>query len=88
MESPQRRPLKNSAVLGGLAELENGSLRLVLEDVERAGEANIWQYRSSFTFKDYAPGELLDLASLLEVELANFGYSVLARRLASNGLGT
>lgn len=88
MESSQQRPVKRSAVLCALAELENGGLRLVLDDVERTGEPKAWRYRSLFTFKDYAPGELPDLASLPEEELANFGYSVLARLLASNGLGT
>jgi len=40
------------------------------------------------TFKDYPPGTLEDLTALPEEELANFGYYVLARLLASNGLGT
>ncbi len=88
MESSQQRPLKNSAVLCAVAELEGGGLRLVLDDVEQAGGPKQWKHRTLFTFKDYAPGELQDLASLPEEELANFGYSVLARLLACNGVDT
>jgi hypothetical protein len=88
MESSQQLALKSSAVLCGLAERPDGGLRLVLNDVESASEAREWRHRTLFTFKDYAPGELPDLAALSEEELANFGYSVLARLLACNGLVT
>ena len=87
MESSQQRPVQNNAVLCALAKLPDGGLRLVLDDLETTGEAGQWRYRTHFTFKDFAPGELQDLAGLPEAELANFGYAVLARLLACNRHG-
>jgi len=88
MESSQKAPTKNMAVLCSLAELPDGALRIVLDDASKGHDPGAWAYHSLFTFKDYAPGSLSDLAALPETELADFGYHVLARLLASNGLGT
>lgn len=86
MESSQKTPTRNTAVLCSLAELPDGGLRVVLDDVRKGHESGTWAYYSLFTFKDYAPGSLSDLAALTEAELADFGYHVMARLLASNGL--
>jgi hypothetical protein len=88
MQSSQKTPTKNMAVLCSLAELPDGGFRVVLDDARKDHESGAWDYHSLFTFKDYAPGSLNDLASLTETELADFGYHVLTRLLASNGLGT
>ena len=88
MESSQSAPTKNMAVICSLAELPNGGFRVVLDDARKGHEPGSWTYNSLFTFKDYAPGGLNDLAALPDTELANFGYLVLVRLLASNGLGT
>lgn len=88
MDSSQKVPVKSSAVLCSLAELPDGSLRVVLDDVEQASESAPWAHRSLFTFRDYPAGALGDLAAVPESELADFGYCVLARLLASNGHGT
>ena len=88
MESSQKVPLKRMGVLCSLAELPDGSLRVVLDDLSKGQEPGTWAYQSLVSFKDYSPGVLDDLATLPETELANFGYYVLARLLASNGHGT
>jgi hypothetical protein len=88
MDSSQKVPSKSMAVLCSLAELPNGSLRVVLDDARKGHEPGSWAYQSLVTFKDYPPGALEDLAALSETELANFGHYVLARLLASNGHGT
>ena len=88
MEFPQPAPTKSIAVLCSLAVLPDGSLRVVLDDARKGQEPGTWAYQSLVTFKDYPPGTLEDLTALPEEELANFGYYVLARLLASNGLGT
>ena len=87
MESSQKTPTKSMAVLCSLAELPDGGLRVVLDDARKGHESGVWAYHSLFTFKEYAPGSLDDLAALPETELADFGYHVLARLLASNGHG-
>ena len=88
MKSSQAAPTKNMGVLCSLAELADGSLRVVLDDVRKGQDATSWSHQSLFTFKDYAPGHLADLAELPENELADFGYYVLTRLLVSNGHGT
>lgn len=88
MESSQKVTPKSMAVVCSLAVLPDGSLRVVLDDARKGQDPGAWTYQSLVTFKDYSPGTLEDLAALPEEELANFGYYVLARLLASNGLGT
>jgi len=88
MESSQNVPTKSMAVVCSLAELPDGSLRVVLDDARKSQAPGNWACHSLFTFKDFAPGALEDLAALPESELANFGYYVLARLLVSNGHGT
>jgi hypothetical protein len=63
-----------------LLDLQNGQLRLVLDDVknERGAAHGPWLHHTLFTFKDYAAADLAEL-KLSEKELADFGYSVLAR---------
>lgn len=86
MESSQKFPTKSMAVVCCLAELPEGGLRVVLDDVRKDSNSGAWRYECLFTFKDYSPGSLEDLASLPDSELANFGLYVLARLLASNGI--
>ena len=87
MESFQQAQVKDSATLCSIAALPDGSLRVVLDDVCRGCDPGTWQHRSLFTFRDYGPGTLENLAAFSEQELAQFGYNLLARLLASNGYG-
>ncbi len=75
------------AVLCSLAELPDGSFRVILDDARKGQELGAWVSDSLFTFKDYSPGCLNNLASVSEAELADLSYNLLARLLASNGLG-
>ncbi|PPU67227.1 hypothetical protein [Xanthomonas pisi] len=88
MESSQKATVKDMAVLCSLAELPDGSLRVTLDDARKDQEPGAWVCGSLFTFKDYPAGCLDDLASIPEVELADVGYNLLARLLASNRPGT
>jgi hypothetical protein len=88
MESSQKDSTrKDMAVLCSLAELPDGGLRIVLDDVRKSHESGAWVYHSLFTYKDYASLNLDDLAALSETELADFGYHVLARLIASSIVG-
>ncbi|MCS3810277.1 hypothetical protein [Xanthomonas sp. 4461] len=88
MESSQKADVKDMAVLCSLAELADGSLRVIFDDARNDQEPGAWVCGSLFTFKDYPAGRLNNLASIPEVELADVGYNLLARLLASNRLGT
>ncbi|MFW3175500.1 hypothetical protein FLG15_21290 [Xanthomonas phaseoli pv. dieffenbachiae] len=88
MESSQKAPVRDMAVLCSLAELPDGSLRVILDDVRKGHGPGTWVSESLFTFNDYPSGCLSDLASVPEAELADVGYNVLARLLANNRLGT
>jgi hypothetical protein len=87
MESSSDLSSKNMAVLCTLAERPDGGLRVVLDDVRRALDSDTWAHERLFTYKDYAPGNLDDVATLSEAELAEFGFNILVRLLASNGHG-
>ncbi len=67
-------------VVVSLRDLQNGQLRLVLDDVTNKSDAarGPWHHQTLFTFKDYAAGDIAEL-KLTEKELAAFGRSVLAR---------
>ena len=84
MKSSQTAKTKGLAVLCSLAELDDGSLRVVLDDVAKGHEPDSWVYRSLFTFKDY---QTRDLADLPEKELAAFGQYVLIRLLGGERIG-
>jgi len=86
MDSTQNLPVREFGVLCSLAELPDGSRRLVLDDLKRSDMPQTWRCHSLFTFKDYDPGTLAP-GTLSEQELADFGFQVLTRLLASNGLG-
>lgn len=87
MNSSQEAAVKDMGVICSLAEHPDGSLRVILDDAARMnGEPGRWAYKNLFTFKDYPAGELNDLAALSQAELADFGFNVLLRLLASNGL--
>ncbi|WP_115563416.1 hypothetical protein [Xanthomonas arboricola] len=86
MESSQKASVKDMAVLCSLAELPDRSFRVILDDARKGRELGTWVSDSLFTFKDYPPGCLNNLASVSEAELADFGYNLLARLLVSNGL--
>jgi hypothetical protein len=87
MESSSKLLSKNMAVLCTLAERPDGGLRVVFDDVRKAGNSDAWAHERLFTYKDYAPGTLDDVATLCEAELAEFGFNILVRLLASNGHG-
>ncbi|MCC4609719.1 hypothetical protein [Xanthomonas campestris] len=88
MESSQKAPVKDMAVLCSLAELPDGSLRVILDDARKGHGPGTWASESLFTFNDYPSGCLNNVASMLEAELAEVGYNVLARLIANNRLDT
>ncbi|WP_285319086.1 hypothetical protein [Stenotrophomonas maltophilia group sp. Smal35] len=45
-------------MLCSLAELSDGALRVVMDDLRQTGEPGHWQNRFFVTFKDYAAGQL------------------------------
>ncbi|WP_164263623.1 DUF3658 domain-containing protein [Stenotrophomonas maltophilia] len=84
MDSYQPYPIRRHAVLCSLAELPDGRLRVVLDDLRQADAPGQWKNHTFVTFKDYAAGEL-DPATLPKEELEAFGHYVLVRLLAING---
>ncbi|MGV6483609.1 DUF3658 domain-containing protein [Stenotrophomonas indicatrix] len=74
-----------NAVLCSLADLPDGGVRLVLDDLRKSETAGMWQHRTFVTFKDCPPSMLADPESLSEAELADSGFFVLVRLLAVNG---
>lgn len=80
MDSYQPHPIRRDAVLCSLAELPDGGLRVVMDDLRQTG----WQNRFFVTFKDYAAGQL-DPSTLPNEELQAIGLYVLVRLLAING---
>jgi hypothetical protein len=77
--------IKAIAVLCSLAESDDGSLRVVIEDIARGQESGESAHRSLFSFKD---PKRRDLADLSEPELAVFGQYILMRLLVRNQIGT
>lgn len=84
MDSYQPYPIRPDAVLCSLAELPDGGLRVVMDDLRQTSEPGHWQNRIFVTFKDYAAGQL-DPSTLPDEELQAFGLYVLVRLLAING---
>ncbi|CAM4304922.1 DUF3658 domain-containing protein [Stenotrophomonas lactitubi] len=85
MNPHQNAATCRNAVLCSLADLPDGGVRLVLDDLRKSETAGMWQHRTFVTFKDYPPSMLADPESLSEAELADFGFFVLVRLLAVNG---
>ncbi|MBN4959242.1 DUF3658 domain-containing protein [Stenotrophomonas maltophilia] len=86
MDSYQPYPIRRHAVLCSLAELPDGGLRVVMDDLRQAGEPGHWQHRVFVTLRDYAAGAgQLDPSTLPDEELQKVGLFVLARLLAING---
>lgn len=84
MDSYQTYPPRRDAVLCSLAELPDGGLRVVLDDLRQADTPGQWKNHVFVTFKDYPAGQL-DPATLPKEELEAFGHYVLVRLLAING---
>ncbi|HID8536491.1 TPA: hypothetical protein ACXIMI_001612 [Stenotrophomonas maltophilia] len=84
MDSYQPYTIRRDAVLCSLAELPDGGLRVVMDDLRQTGEPGHWQNRFFVTFKDYAAGQL-DPSTLPNEELQAIGLYVLVRLLAING---
>ncbi|ECH9271496.1 hypothetical protein AAP84_24135 [Salmonella enterica subsp. enterica] len=84
MDSYQPYPIRRHAVLCSLAELPDGGLRVVMDDLRQTGESGHWQNRFFVTFKDCAAGQL-DPSTLPNEELQAIGLYVLVRLLAING---
>jgi hypothetical protein len=74
-----------NAVLCSLADLPDGGLRVVVDDLRKSDTAGMWQHHTFVTFKDYPPNTLAEPEGLSEAELADFGFFVLVRLLAVNG---
>ncbi|KUP01633.1 hypothetical protein AR276_18625, partial [Stenotrophomonas maltophilia] len=84
MNSYQPYPIRRDAVLCSLAELPDGGLRVVLDDLRQSDTPGQWKNHVFVTFKDYPAGQL-DPATLPKEELEAFGHYVLVRLLAING---
>ena len=52
MDSYQPYPIRPDAVLCSLAELPDGGLRVVMDDLRQTGEPGQWQNRIFVTFTD------------------------------------
>lgn len=86
MDSYQPYPIRRDAVLCSLAELPDGGLRVVMDDLRQTGEPGYWKHSVFVTLRDYAAGVgQLDPATLPDEELQKVGLFVLARLLAING---
>lgn len=61
-------------------EVEDGSVRIILDDVERVQEGTliVWRHKAFFTRKAYSAGAA-ELEALSDAELAEFGFNILAR---------
>lgn len=72
-----------AGVVCSLVEVEDGSVRITLDDVERAEEGTpmVWRHKAFFTRKAYSAGAA-ELEALSDAELAEFGFNILARLLA------
>lgn len=84
MESSQTYPIRRDAVLCSLAELPDGGLRVVLDDLRQTEPCGHWKHHVLVTFKDYPAGQA-DPSALSNEELQAFGHYVLVRLLAING---
>lgn len=58
----RRNPSQRCAVQ--LADLPDGGLRVVMDDLRKSDTAGMWQHRTFVTFKDYPPGMLADPVGL------------------------
>ncbi len=85
MDTHKNAATRRNAVLCSLADLPDGGLRVVMDDLRKSDTAGMWQHRTFVTFKDYPPSMLADPVGLSEAELADFGFFVLVRLLAVNG---
>lgn len=56
MDSYQPYPIRRHAVLCSLAELPDGGLRVVMDDLRQAEAPGQWKNHTFVTFKDYAAG--------------------------------
>jgi hypothetical protein len=81
VENARKFEIKALAILCSLAEAEDSSLKVLVEDVVEGKRS----HRSLFSFKD---PQRRDLADLSEPELAAFGQYILIRLLVSNQIGT
>lgn len=88
MDKSSRSITQRMAVLCSMSDLPGGRWRVILDDVCQGQDSGTWTHRSLFTYRDFASPPIDDLASLSEAELADFGYTVLVRLFASNGLAT
>ena len=84
MESSQTYPIRRDAVLCSLAELPDGGLRVVLDDLRQSDLPGHWKHHVLVTSKDYPAGQL-DPSALSNEELQAFGHYVLVRLLAITG---
>ena len=58
MDSSQTYPIRRDAVLCSLAELPDGGLRVVLDDLRQTDPPGHWKHHVLVTFKDYPAGQL------------------------------
>jgi hypothetical protein len=70
------------AVVVSVTEVEGGAFRIFIDDVKSADGGN-WKKRSFMTCSDLTANEFLN-ASLSERDLADLGFAVVARLVATN----
>ena len=78
METPARA---KRGVLVSVQPTDGGNLRITLDDVVRGEKPNTWAFDNLVTFKDYDQKTLEDL-TFTDKELADFGYTIIARLFA------
>lgn len=81
MENSRKFEVKALSVLCSLAESEDGSLKVLIEDVVKGARS----HRNLFSFQD---PQGRDLADVSEPELAVFGQYILMRLLVKNQIGS
>lgn len=72
--------MNKKAIIIRLTKEESGKLRVNLDDLVQ-GTNNTWVQDALYTFKDYDKAEFEEL-EFDEKELADFGYSIMARLYA------
>ncbi|WP_187804286.1 hypothetical protein [Aquipseudomonas alcaligenes] len=72
--------MSKKAVLVRLIEEDPGTLRVCLDDLNQQG-GKTWSQDALYTFKDYDKAQFESLV-FDEKELADFGYSIIARLYA------
>jgi hypothetical protein len=72
---------KKRAVIVSLEKVENGVVRISLDDLVQSNDAALWAKDILYTSKEY-DSEVFENLEFDDKELADFGYSIIARLYA------